>query len=588
MLVSVLRSVLGGAGRARRARARALLEAGLAKKDAQDYQGACRNFEEALALDPDHVDAHHWLGILLARDPSTYSASVQHLERALALDPHIPAGWVDLGCVYYFQRDLVKAAASFRAALAVTPELVSAHANLGLVLKESSRREEALVHLRRAHELAPEADGTLRNLVTTLIECDLCEEALAVASAAVERNPAAYEARLFLAFAQLKLNEPEAALACYDDALKIRSDDPELYYHRGLAFQDLGRLPEAFADYERAHVLQPGFATFHRTLAYLLVGDFQRGWESYEERHLSTDSVVLRTSSRSRWDGSSPLAGRTILVFSEQGLGDEIMFASILPQLISVAGHCIIECDRRLLGIFRRSFPTATVYAATPDRTVPPEIATRKIDFEVAAGSLPRYFRRSLDEFPRHSGYLRADPQRVAAWRERLARLGPGLKVGISWTGGVRKTRRALRSIPLGRLLPVLTTPEARFISLQYTPEAAAEIAEAEKKHPVRIEQWADAIEDYEETAALVLALDVVVSVCTSIVHLSGSLGQRVWVMAPYSPEWRYGFSGESMPWYPSVRMFRQPAFGEWDPVISSVAAELGRLARATGGDAKD
>jgi len=136
--------------------------------------------------------------------------------------------------------------------------------------------------------------------------------------------------------------------------------------------------------------------------------------------------------------------------------------------------------------------------------------------------------------------------------------------------------------------LPVLTTPEARFISLQYIPEAAAEIAEAEKKHPVRIEHWADAIEDYEETAALVLALDVVISVCTSIVHLSGSLGQRVWVMAPYSPEWRYGFSGESMPWYPSVRMFRQPAFGEWDPVISSVAVELGRLARATGGDAKD
>ena len=587
MLVNVLRSVLGGAGRARRARARALLEAGLAKKDAQDYQGACRNFEEVLALDHDHVDAHHWLGILLARDPSTYSASVQHLERALALDPHIPAGWVDLGCVYYFQRDHVKAAASFRAALAVTPDLVSAHANLGLVLKESNRRDEALVHLRRAHELAPEADGALRNLVTTLIESDLCEEALAVASAAVERNPASYEARLFLAFARLKLNEPETALACYDDALKIRSDDAELYYHRGLAFQDLGRLPEAFADYERAHVLQPGFATFHRTLAYLLVGDFQRGWESYEERRLSTDSVVLRTSSRPQWDGS-PLAERTILVYSEQGLGDEIMFASILPQLIDLAGHCIIECDRRLLGIFRRSFPAATVYAATPDRTVPPEIAARKIDFEVAAGSLPRFFRRSLGEFPRHSGYLRADPHRVAAWRGRLAQLGPGLKVGISWTGGVRKTRRTLRSIPLERLLPVLTTPEARFISLQYIPEAAAEIAEAEKKHPVRVEHWADAIEDYEETAALVLALDVVISVCTSVVHLSGSLGQRVWVMAPYSPEWRYGFSGESMPWYPSVRMFRQPAFGEWDPVISSVAAELERLIHATGAGAKD
>jgi tetratricopeptide (TPR) repeat protein len=587
MLVSVLKSVLGGAGRVRRARARALLEAGLEKKNAQDYQGACRNFEEVLALDPDHVDAHHWLGILLARDPSTYSASVQHLERALALDPHIPAGWVDLGCVYYFQRDHVKAAASFRAALAVTPDLVSAHANLGLVLKESNRRDEALVHLRRAHELAPEADGALRNLVTTLIESDLCEEALAVASAAVERNPASYEARLFLAFARLKLNEPETALACYDDALKIRSDDAELYYHRGLAFQDLGRLPEAFADYERAHALEPRFSTFHRTLAYLLVGDFQRGWESYEERRLSTDNVALPTSGGPQWDGSN-LAGRTILVRSEQGLGDEIMFASILPEIIGAAEHCIIECEPRLQGIFSRSFPAATVYAATPDRTLPPEIAARKRDVEVAAPSLPQFLRRSASDFPRHAGYLKADPLRVRRWRERLAHLGPGLKVGISWTGGVRKTRRVLRSIPLERLLPVLATPGARFVSLQYTAEAGAEIASWHERQPVRIEHWAEALADYDETAALVQALDLVVSVCTSVVHLSGSLGQRVWVMAPYSPEWRYGFSGESMPWYPSVKIFRQPAFGEWDTVISSVAAELGRLARATGAGAKD
>jgi tetratricopeptide (TPR) repeat protein len=583
MLVSVLRSLLGGGGRARRARAKALFDEGMAKKNAQDYQGACRSLQEAIALEPDYVDAHHWLGILFARDPSGYPASVQHLERALALDPHIPDGWMDLGNVYYFQRDLVKAAASFRAALAVTPDSVPAHANLGLALKEAGRREEALVHLRRVYELTPDAAGALRNLVNTLVESDLCEEALVIARKAVERNPASYEAHVFLAFAYLKLYEPELSLASYEQALKFRTDDAELYYNRGIAFQDLGRLPEAFADYERAHALDPGLSTFHRTLAYLLVGDFKRGWQNYEERRLSPDSIARRSTDLPQWDGS-PLDGRTILVYSEQGLGDEIMFASLAPQLLEAAGHCIYECDRRLLGIFRRSFPAATVYAATPDRSVPPEITKRKIDFEVAVGTLPRFFRASLAEFPRHAGYLKADPQRVAAWRERLAQLGPGLKVGISWSGGVRRTRRALRSIPLERLLPVLTTAGARFISLQYTAEAAAEIAQAQEKHAIRIEHWADAIEDYEETAALVVALDVVVSVCTAVVHLSGSLGQRAWVMAPYSPEWRYGFSGESMPWYPSVRMFRQPAFGEWDPVISAITAELGRLAGAAGG----
>lgn len=582
MLSNFLKSVLGETARARRARrARALFDEGVAQKDSQDYDGARRSFEQVLALDPDHAAAHHWLGIILARDPSGYSASARHLERALALDSRIPDGWIDLGNVYYFQRDLPKAAASFRAAIAADPGSVLAHSNLGLVLKEAGRREDALAHLRRAHELSPEAQGTLRNLVMALIDYDFCEEALAVTIRSVERSPASYEARLLVAFAQLKLHEPELALACYDEALKLRSDDAELYYHRGLAFQDLGRLPEAFADYERAHSLQPGFPTFHRTLAYLLVGDYQRGWDSYGERHLSADGV-LRTTSRPQWDGS-PLAGRTILVWSEQGLGDEIMFASILPQLIDAAGHCIIECEPRLLGIFRRSFPAATVYPATPDRTLPPEIAGRKIDLEVAAGSLPRFLRRSLVDFPRHSGYLRADPQRVGLWRERLASMGPGLKVGISWTGGVRKTRRALRSIPLERLLPVLATPGARFVSLQYTADADAEIAALQGRHSARIEHWADALADYEETAALVSALDLVVSVCTAAVHLGGALGQRVWVMAPFSPEWRYGFSGESMPWYPSVKIFRQPAFGQWPPVISSVATELERLVGATG-----
>src|SRR5688572_7304047 len=192
MLVSVLRSLLGGGGRARRARAKALFDEGMAKKNAQDYQGACRSLQEAIALEPDYVDAHHWLGILFARDPSGYPASVQHLERALALDPHIPDGWMDLGNVYYFQRDLVKAAASFRAALAVTPDSVPAHANLGLALKEAGRREEALVHLRRVYELTPDAAGALRNLVNTLVESDLCEEALVIARKAVERNRASY------------------------------------------------------------------------------------------------------------------------------------------------------------------------------------------------------------------------------------------------------------------------------------------------------------------------------------------------------------------------------------------------------------
>ncbi|MGH6631381.1 MAG: glycosyltransferase family 9 protein, partial [Burkholderiales bacterium] len=336
--------------------------------------------------------------------------------------------------------------------------------------------------------------------------------------------------------------------------------------------------------YDRVLALRPDFAlaAFHRALARLLLGDYRHGWENYELRQLNRD-YPRRPEIYPCWDGS-PLTGRTLLLYREQGLGDEIMFASCLPQVIAMAEHCVVECEPRLLGIFRRSFPGATVYASTPDGSLPPDISGRGIDVAVPAGSVPRFLRRNLAEFPRHDGYLKADPQRVARWRERLARLGPGLNVGVSWTGGVRKTRRALRSIALEHWLPILRTPGARFVSLQYTADAGSAVAALREQQGVQVEHWPEAIDDFEETAALTCALDLVISVCTAVIHLGGALGRPVWVMAPYSPEWRYGFSGDTMPWYPSVKVFRQPAFGEWNPVISSVAGELVRLAGATAG----
>ena len=585
MLGDLLKSLLRNPLRGRRVqRAQALLEAGMAQQQSQDYAGARRSFEQSLAIDPDNAEAHFRLGILLARDSQSYPESAMHLERALTLNPRIENGWIDLGTVYYFQRDLARAGASFRAALAAAPDSVLAQLNLGVVLKESGRLEEALGHLRHAHDQAPEAEGTLRNLVAALIEADLCGEALSVAARAVQRNPFSYEAHKYHGLAHQKLHDPVRALACYHTASQMRQDDAELHDHRGVAFLELGRLPEALECYERALALRPDFSlsAFHRGLTQLLLADYRQGWDGYELRKLNQD-YLQRPGVFSPWDGSA-LAGRTLLIYREQGLGDEIMFASCLPQLIQAAGHCIVECEPRLQGIFRRSFPAATVYASTPDGGLPQELAGRDIDFSTPAGSIPRFLRRELGDFPRHNGYLKADPARVALWRERLSQLGPGLKVGVAWAGGVRKTRRALRSLPLERWLPILQTPGARFISLQYTADAGAAMGALREQYGIRIEHWTEAIDDYENTAALACALDLVVSVCTAVIHLGGALGRPVWVMAPHCPEWRYGFSGDKMPWYPSVRVFRQPAFGEWEPVTASVTAELGHLAGASAG----
>jgi ADP-heptose:LPS heptosyltransferase len=183
-------------------------------------------------------------------------------------------------------------------------------------------------------------------------------------------------------------------------------------------------------------------------------------------------------------------------------------------------------------------------------------------------------------DFPRHSGYLCADPLKVAAWKERLAALGPGLKVGLSWQGGTQVSRARLRSMTLEQLLPVLRVEAVQFVDLQYT-DTAEERARLEAVHGVRLAHWRSGIDDYDETAALVSALDLTLSVCTAVVHLAGALGRPAWVMTPYSPEWRYGHAGECMPWYPSVKLVRQPAPGEWEPVIAAVARQLARDARA-------
>jgi len=433
---------------------------------------------------------------------------------------------------------------------------------------------------RRRPGAAPASPGDLRELVGRLIEADMCDQAQAVAAQAVERDSASYEANYCLGLAHQKLHDPQRALACYESASRIRPDEAELHDARGSILQELGRPDDAIAAYDRALALRPGYppALFHRALAHLLVQDFGRGWPDYELRRTGSGHVPYAAVAP-RWEGTD-LAGRTILIRREQGLGDEIMFASTLPELVRKAGHCIVECDPRLLGLFARSFPAATVFGSTPDRALPQPIAQRGIDCEIDMGSLPLLLRRSAADFPRHQGYLRADPARTAHWRERLAQLGPGLKVGVSWTGGVRKTRRALRSIALAELLPVLSVPGARYASLQYTAQAAVEAEALRARHGIQIEHWADAIDNFDETAALVCALDLVISVCTSVVHLAGALGRPVWVMAPCGPEWRYGHTGETMPWYPAVKMYRSPGFRDWRPVVAAVAQDLrGRAA---------
>jgi hypothetical protein len=324
-------------------------------------------------------------------------------------------------------------------------------------------------------------------------------------------------------------------------------------------------------------------ARFHHAIALLLRRDFTHGWPEYEAR-LASEERPKQACPYPRWSGED-LAGKTILVHCEQGIGDQIMFASCLPDLIARAGHVVLECSGKLADLFARSFPQVTVRAESEQGYSSPRHAAAIPHFVAPIGSLPLHFRQDEQAFKGGAAYLCADARRTQEYRRRIEALGPGRAIGISWKGGTIESRRALRSIDPKAFFPALNLPGLHWISLQYDV-ATAEVDRLGRDCGLDLHHWQDAIDDYDATAALVNALDLVVSVCTSVVHLGGALGRPVWVAAPRSPEWRYGIEGETMPWYGSVRILRQRVPGDWAEVIERIVNELRQAWREAGGAA--
>lgn len=304
---------------------------------------------------------------------------------------------------------------------------------------------------------------------------------------------------------------------------------------------------------------QESMAHWNMAMCYLERGQWAEGWDENEWGFDAKMRVRRNIDDKPYWDGTE---GKTIAVYGEQGLGDEIMFASMLPDLMA-KNNVILECHPRLKTLFEKSFPGLPCYG-TRDQ---PEITWQNghdIDYSVSIGSLGKWFRRSREAFP-GTPYLKADP---------LPR-GKKFRVGISWTGGMKQGRIRTRSIPLAWWEPILSTSGVEFVSLQYT-DADAEI-DAVNAQGYDIKKTPEAkAHDYYETAQLVASCDLVISCCTSVVHLAGALGVPCWVMVPSKPAWRYGVTG-GMPWYRSVRLYRQPK-GEadaWKPVVQRVAFDL-------------
>jgi tetratricopeptide (TPR) repeat protein len=516
-----------------------------------------------------------------------------HLLAAVAQAHDLAAAHYYLGLAQRRLGEREDAADSLRLATVFRAEDADAWYALGSVCLDLGQLDESAQCLRRAASLAPDRAKIFNQLGKLALQQGDAADARAQFERACGLDPALAVPRTNLAYVLAhEFHDAARALAPATEAVRLAPGLADAQCNLGMVLNGLGRFEEAIGACEAALRLAPAHAQarVNRGLARLALERYAEGWRDYEARH-ALDAGLKRAAkvyAMADWQGE-PLAGRTVLVYGEQGLGDEIMYASCIPELADRAGRAgrvVLECSPRLAGLFARSFPQATVVGVDAATREADWLSERGIvaDCKVAVGSLPLHLRGTRESFAGQGGYLQADPARRARWRARLAALGPGRTVGISWRGGVQRTGGAARSIELTRWAPVLATAGVRFVSLQYG-DSAAERAAVQAQLGTTVTHWPEAIADYEETAALAAELDLVVTIATSAADLAGGLGRTAWVLATQHPDWRFLQQGDAMRWYPSVRLFRQRTAGDWAPVLDAVAGALGTFARAGAGD---
>lgn len=360
------------------------------------------------------------------------------------------------------------------------------------------------------------------------------------------------------------------AIAAYENALRQDPSFAEALNNLGTVYQNEGQLAEALAGYERAIALNPGYANAHynRARTWLSQGDYARGWAEYEWRWQRGEFRRPRYA-QPEWNGA-PLAGRTLLVAAEQGLGDTLQFVRYVPLLMQAGGRILLEAQPSLLPLLR-----ASGYANLFGEREP----LPAFDAHISLLGLPRVLHTTLETIPRNVPYLAADPQLVAAWRQELAGL-EGFRVGIHWQGNPQSPLEPWRSMPLTSFEPLARVPAVRLVSLQKGPGTEQLAALQGRFEVVDLSRKLDVMHGpFMDTAALVSVLDLIITSDSAVAHLAGALGVEVWVALPVSADWRWLREREDCPWYPTMRLFRQRQFGQWHDVFERIAAALAERA---------
>jgi tetratricopeptide (TPR) repeat protein len=499
----------------------------------QQLDQALIYYQKAVTLRPNFAEAHYNLGNAY-KELSQWSEAVRHTCKALELDPNLPEAYYILGISYHELGKVEEAIESWQKALVLNPGFAEVYFNLGIALYNTGRLEEAL---------------------------GLCQKA-------VELNPTQAEAYYNLGLVFYGKDLPEEAIRCWQKALRIDPKHQDACNNMGAAFQDKHGLDKALRCFQKAIENNPDFSEAHwnKALCHLLAGEFSEGWKEYQWRFRINTIFFNRQFPQPLWSGEE-IKGKRILLYAEQGFGDTIQFIRYVPLVKRKGGFVIVECQEDV---------TPLLYSMGGiDQLIKHGQPLPEFDTQCPLLSLPLIFKTGRHNIPASIPYLSLNPALVQRWHERTVSEKIDLKVGLVWAGRPTHRKDRKRSMSFEAFEPLARIPGVTFYSLQIG-EAAKQIQNRPKG--MNLIDVSEELTDFAHTGSLIQNLDLVISVDTAVAHLAGALGKPVWTLLPFSPDWRWLLNQEDSPWYPTMRLFRQPSPGDWDSVILSVKKNLQNL----------
>jgi Flp pilus assembly protein TadD len=566
---------------------------------ALDLNAAATRYEQALVDNPEQWDALYLYGTALLQLGRLREA-IDVFSRAAKLHPEVPDVYNNLAVAYQGIGNFDAAARAYRTAIELNPDFDLAHSNLARLLDSAGRFGDAETSLHRAIRLKPavaayrlqlaavlghqgrqlEATGVLQeavrhhpqnldlkmNLAAALVEQERLDEAADVYRAVIDLQPEFAEAQSSLAFVLERQGRLGEALAAAERSVELRFDYAEGFNNLGIVLRSLHRLNEACQVFARAIKLKPEFALaeFNLGTTLLLAGRYLEGWPGYRQ-HARAAGTAAPGLPATEWDGR-PIAGQRLLVYADQGLGDTIQFARFLAL-------CKQRSEARLIFRCQPSLQRLLAESSAADAICTTEDDLPAFDQHVPLASLPGIFGMTVEQVGLCVPYLKTSATLPPRIGELLGEKTGDRRIGLVWQVNPRQSRDAVRSCPLDKILPLLELPRMRFFSLQCDSLGRSQLAASSVAG--RLFDLGGHLEDFADTAAVLQRLDLLITVDTAIAHLAGALGRPVWTMLCHTPDWRWHLDRSDSPWYPTMRLFRQPTWGDWDSVINRIRAEL-------------